>query len=124
MKGAEVHMIRWLFLAYALLASGAWAQLTPAPRFEGTLLLITGSAEAQVANDEVQVNFYVEVQDADVVRAQSLVNQRAADGVAALKRSDPKAVVETAGYSSYPVYEPKTAQKIIGWRVRQSVSLR
>ena len=117
-------MNRWLLLVGAFFVTGALAQSPSAARFEGTLLLINGSAEAQVANDEAQVNFYVEVQDADVARAQSQVNQRAAEGVSALKRADPKAVVETSGYSSYPVYEPKTAQKIIGWRVRQSVSLR
>ena len=118
-----VFMHRWLLFVCAFFVTGALAQSPTAARFEGTLLLINGSAEAQIANDEAQVNFYVEVQDADVARAQSLVNQRAADGVTALKRADAKAVVETAGYSSYPVYEPKT-QKIIGWRVRQSVNLR
>jgi predicted secreted protein len=47
-----------------------------------------------------------------------------ADGVAQLKRADPKASVETAGYTSYPVYQPGSQRKLIGWRVRQAVSLR
>jgi predicted secreted protein len=108
----------------AFVATGAWAQAQPVPRFEGTLVSLSGAAETLVANDEAVASFFVEVQDVDAARAQSQVNQRAADGVAAIKRTDPKGAVETSGYHSYPVYEPKSAQKIIGWRVRQSVSVR
>ena len=32
------------------------------------------------------------------------------DGTAALKRADPKAQVETSGYSSYPVYSSGSAR--------------
>lgn len=103
----------------------ACAQTAHTPlRPDGTLVIMTGTAETEVANDEAVANLYVEVQDADQARAQSLVNQRAADGVAALKRTDAKAQVETSGYSSYPVYSRDPAKKIVGWRVRQSVTLR
>ncbi|MCK7495415.1 MAG: SIMPL domain-containing protein [Comamonadaceae bacterium] len=65
-----------------------------------------------------------EVQDADL--AQGAVAGQPARGRrrGALKRADPKAQVETAGYSSYPVYAPAHARKVVGWRVRQSVTLR
>ncbi|MGZ9059031.1 MAG: SIMPL domain-containing protein, partial [Burkholderiaceae bacterium] len=43
---------------------------------------------------------------------------------AALKRADPKAQVETSGYSSYPVYSSGTNRVITGWRVRQGVTAR
>lgn len=113
--------------ASLLLATGFALSAMAAPpdsRGEGTLLLMSGSAEIEVANDEAVAQFYVEVQDADLQRAQSQVNQRLAEGVAQLKRADPKAQVETSGYSSYPVYQAGTQRKLVGWRVRQSVSLR
>lgn len=105
------------------LASAALAA-SPEKRGEGTAVLMTGSAEVEVANDEAVAQFYLEVQDADLQKAQSQVNQRVAEGVAQLKRADPKAQIETSGYSSYPVYTAGTQRKLVGWRVRQSVSLR
>ncbi len=96
---------------------------TPA-RPDGTVVLMTGTAELEVANDEALASFHYEAQDADPARAQTLVNQRVAEGVAALKRADPKAQVETAGYGSYPIYSRDGGRKITGWRVRQSVNFR
>jgi len=107
-------------------AAFAWAPAlaqTAAQRSEGTLLMMTGSAAVEVDNDEALAQFFFEAQEAELPRAQSLVNQRVADGVAQLKRADPKALVETTGYSSYPVYQPGTQRKLVGWRVRQGVSL-
>ncbi len=90
----------------------------------GTLVLMTGAAEVELANDEAAVNFFYEAQDADLTRAQSSVNQRVGDGTAALKRADPKAQIETSGYSSYPVYSSGSNRTITGWRVRQGVIVR
>jgi predicted secreted protein len=101
-------------------ASGA---SSTAARFEGTTILMTAEAELELANDEALAQFYIELQDGELARAQSQVNQKMAEAVAQLKRADPKAVVETTGYSSYPVYQPGTQRKLVGWRVRQSVSL-
>ncbi|MFO0005539.1 MAG: SIMPL domain-containing protein [bacterium] len=84
---------------------------------------MTGSAEIAGANDEALASFYVEVQDADLGRAQSQVNQRMAEATAALKRADPRAEVQTSGYQSYPVYRDNT-RKPVGWRVRQGVTRR
>jgi len=106
-----------------LTSSAVMAQSVPV-RADGTLVLMTGHAEVEVGNDEALAQFYFETQDADLQRAQSLVNQRVAEGVAQLKRADPKALVETASYTSYPVYQPGTQRKLVGWRVRQGVSLR
>lgn len=110
-------------LAIALVPATALAQ-APAQRAEGTLLLMTGSAAVEVDNDEAVAQFFFETQEAELPRAQSLVNQRVGDGVAQLRRADPKALVETAGYTSYPVYQPGSQRKLVGWRVRQGVSLR
>jgi predicted secreted protein len=85
---------------------------------------MTASAAVEVDNDEARAMFFYEAQEADLPRAQSLVNQRVAEGVAQLKRADPTARVETSGYSSYPVYRDDGGRKIVGWRVRQGVSLR
>jgi uncharacterized protein YggE len=100
------------------------AQTPPAPRFDGTLILMTGQAELEIANDEAVASFYVEVQDADLAKAQSQVNQRVAEATGILKRSDPKGEVQSSGYSSYPVYRNDSGRKIVGWRVRQGVTLR
>ncbi|HTT12008.1 MAG TPA: SIMPL domain-containing protein [Burkholderiaceae bacterium] len=121
-------LARCIVSAFMLLPAVAVAQAPPpappAARPEGTLVIISGSGEIDVANDEAVANLYVELQDADLARAQSLVNQRAAEGVAQLKRGDPKAQIETSGYASYPVYARDAAKKVVGWRVRQSVSFR
>jgi predicted secreted protein len=109
----------------SLLALTATAQTAPIPgQNTGTLLLMTGTAEIEVPNDEAVASFFYEAQDADLTKAQGLVNQRLADGTAALKRADPKAQIETSGYSSYPVYSSGSGRTIVGWRVRQGVVLR
>ena len=110
----------------SLLAFGsiAAAQGLSQPRYEGTLVLMTGQAEIELANDEALASFFVEVQDADLTKAQSLVNQRIGEATTALKRSDPKGEVQTSGYTSYPVYRNDGSRKVAGWRVRQGVTLR
>jgi len=113
----------WLVLPAFALAQ-APVPPPPAARPEGTLVVIAGSAEMDVANDEAVASLYVELTDADLARAQSLVNQRAAEGVAQLKRGDPKALIETSGYASYPIYARDPAKKVTAWRVRQSITLR
>ena len=121
-------LVRWIAaaaLCAPLLVHGQTATPAPTPaRADGTLLVMTGTAEIEVPNDEAVAEFYLELQDADLARAQSLVNQRVAEGIAQLKKGDPKAQIETGGYSSYPVYARDAAKKVVGWRVRQSVTLR
>lgn len=120
-------MKRPLFAVLLLSATLAIAQTPPLPQpGNGTLLLMTASAEVEVPNDEALAAFFYEAQDADLVKAQALVNQRVGEGTAALKRADPKGHVETAGYSTYPVYAGGSGgnRAIVGWRVRQGVTLR
>ena len=109
-------------LALAASASAIAQQQSLPPA--GTLVLMTGAAEVELANDEAVASFFYEAQDADLARAQSLVNRRVGDGTAALKRADAKAQIETSGYSSYPVYSSGSNRVITGWRVRQGVTLR
>ncbi len=104
-------------------ASAQPQALTPPPT--GTLVVMTGVAEIELPNNEAVADLYFEAQDADLTRAQAQVSKRINDGTAALKRADPKAVLESSGYSSYPVYADNNSTKaIIGWRVRQGVTLR
>ena len=65
-----------------LMAFPAAAQTPPiaAPN-AGTLVLMTGSAELEVANDEAVANFFYEAQDANLTKAQALVNQRVAEAM-------------------------------------------
>jgi predicted secreted protein len=119
------RLIAALTCSIALLAQQAAGQTPPiAPPAAGTLLLMAGTAEIEVPNDEAVASFFYEAQDSDLTKAQALVNQRVGDGTAALKRADPKAQVETSGYGSYPVYSGGSARSIVGWRVRQGVTLR
>ena len=118
-------MKRLLAIVLASLTTTAAAQQSSLPlQPAGTLILMTGAAEVELANDEAVATFFYEAQDADLTRAQSSVNQRVADGTAALKRADPKAQIETSGYSSYPVYSSGSNRTITGWRVRQGVTMR
>ena len=123
--------MRWFLTGLALAATAfAAAAQAQAPggaaRAEGTVVVMPGLAQLQLPNDEALASFYYEVQDADARKAQAQVNARVADGIAALKRADPAAQVESAGYQSYPVYAqaPGVAPRISGWRVRQTVNLR
>jgi uncharacterized protein len=114
-----------LAIVMVLLSAAAVAQQPSLPMQPGgTLVLMTGAAEVELANDEAVANFFYEAQDADLTRAQSTVNQRVSDGTAALKRADPKAQIENSGYSSYPVYSSGSNRTITGWRVRQGVTVR
>jgi predicted secreted protein len=116
-------MIRWISIALLSFALPALAQPIAAPANAGTLLMMTGTAEIELPNDEAVANFFFEAQDADLTKAQALVNQRVGDGTAALKRADPKAQIETSGYGSFPVYGSGN-RNIVGWRVRQGVTFR
>jgi len=117
------HVVIAFGLAAVLGVAAAAAQPVPA-RPEGTVVLMNGTAELEVVNDEALAQFYFEAQDSDLARAQAQVNQRVAVAVAQLRRADPGALLETTGYSSYPVYPPGGPRKPSGWRVRQGVSLR
>lgn len=107
-----------------LLAAAVHAQTPMAAGQPGTVLVMTGFAELELPNDEAIAQLYYETQESDLARAQGAVNQRVGDGMAALRKADPKAEIQSAGYSSTPVYAAGSARTLVGWRVRQGVSLR
>jgi uncharacterized protein YggE len=130
LKCAQIKLGKALMRALAFVASFvavsvACAQPVASPGSNaGTLVVISGSAEIELPNDEAIVTFFYEAQDAELAKAQGLVNQRVASGTAALKNADPKAQIETSGYGSFPVYSSGSARNIVGWRVRQGVTLK
>jgi len=120
-------MIRCALMAVVFAALPVSAQTQPQPLpppAAGTLVVMNAAAEIELPNDEAVANFFYEAQDADLAKAQGLVNQRVGEGTAALKRADPKAQIETSGYGSYPVYSSGSGRNIVGWRVRQGVTLK
>lgn len=70
----------------------------------GTLVIVPAFGEVTHVNDEAIVNFMVEEQDKDKSAAASRVNQKMKQGTEIVRREDPKAVLKTLGYYTYPVY--------------------
>jgi predicted secreted protein len=120
---ARLIGVHLLALGWALPAAAQTPAAAPA-RFEGSLVQISGTAEIDVVNDEAVATFFAEVQEADLARAQSQVNQRVGDALAALKKADPKGQVSAGGYSTFPVYGRDGSRTVVAWRVRQTVVLR
>jgi Protein of unknown function (DUF541) len=72
-----MHRSALLALCLTALPVAAQPTVSPPPN-PGTLVIMTGSAEIELPNDEAVVNFFYEAQDADLAKAQALVNQREA----------------------------------------------
>ena len=84
-----------------LLAAQVQAQSLPTT---GTLVIVPAFGEVTHVNDEAVANFMVEEQDKDKSAAASRVNQKMKQGTEIVRREDPKAVLKTLGYYTYPVY--------------------
>jgi predicted secreted protein len=94
-----------------------------------TLVIVPAFGETTLANDEAYATFMVEEQDPDKNAASSRVNQKMKQGIEAIKREDPQAVLKTNGYFTYAVYpemtqrQPNKKLEPIGWRVGQQLSV-
>ena len=130
-----------LILLSALgLALNAHAQTAEAPvqrvaLTSGTLVVVPAFGEVRHANDEATVMFSVEEQDKDRAAATARVNQKMKQGTDIVRREDPQAKLQTAGYYTYPVYPevPETPRPLagqqarripIGWRVGQTLEVK
>ncbi|MEJ7805039.1 MAG: SIMPL domain-containing protein [Telluria sp.] len=91
-----------LLAASLALAAHAHAQ-SPLPT-AGTLVIVPATGEVTHANDEATASFMVEEQDKDKAAAASRVNQKMKQGTEIVRREDPKAILKTLGYYTYPVY--------------------
>ncbi|MES2902359.1 MAG: SIMPL domain-containing protein [Pseudomonadota bacterium] len=123
---------RIALLASLLLAMQAQAQ--SALPTAGTLVIVPANGEVTHVNDEATVNFMIEEQDKDKAAAASRVNQKMKQGTEIVRREDPKAVLKTMGYYTYPVYpearplpdgsfspKPRVAT---AWRVGQQLEVK
>ena len=90
------------FLA-ASLALAAHVQAQSAPT-TGTLVIVPATGEVTHANDEATASFMIEEQDKDKAAAASRVNQKMKQGTDIVRKEDPKAILKTMGYYTYPVY--------------------
>lgn len=77
------------------------------------------SASAQVENDTMVATVFAVEEGSDAGKLSSLVNQRIREGLDVVKKY-PAIKHQTKAYSSNPVY---SNNKIIGWRVSQSLRL-
>ena len=90
-----------LLAASLALAAQVQAQTLPTA---GTLIIVPATGEVTHANDEAVASFMVEEQDKDKAAAASRVNEKMKQGTDIVRRDDPKAVLKTMGYYTYPVY--------------------
>lgn len=96
----------------------------------GALVIVPAFGEVRYPNDEAHVTLMIEEQDKDKAAAASRVNQKMKQGIDIIKREDPRAMLQTRGYYTYPVYAEdeaaRPAGKIpqpAGWRVGHYLEL-
>ena len=70
----------------------------------GTMVIVPAYGEVTQTNDEATATFMIEEQDKDKSAAASRVNQKMKQGTEIVRREDPKAILKTQGYYTYPVY--------------------
>ncbi len=80
---------------------------------------LSASAQTQVENDIVIAVLYSEEEGNNPVLLADLVNQRIGEAITQVKRHD-TIKLQTNSYTTHPIYNNN---KIIGWRVRQSIRL-
>ena len=93
----------------------------------GTLVIVPAYGEVRQANDEARATLAIEEQDKDKAAAASRVNQKMKQGTEIVRKEDPRAILKTRGYYTYPVYadepvQPRQASRTrqpVGWRVGQ-----
>lgn len=121
-------MLRFIRALFAVIICGAslGAHAQSAIQTSGTLVIVPAFGEVKHANDQAHATLMIEEQDKDKSTAASRVNQKMKQGSDIIRQEDPKAILKTRGYYTYPVYADeqvprpnnKTRQPI-GWRVGQ-----
>jgi len=105
-----------LFAASLALAAHVQAQ---SPPNTGTLVIVPATGEVTHVNDEATASFMVEEQDKDKSAAASRVNEKMKRGTEIVRKEDPKAVLKTLGYYTYPVYPEDQPVPINGVAVKK-----
>jgi predicted secreted protein len=134
---AVLHAALMPLIAIGLLSGPAMAQSLPtspgsmtastAPSIgsSGTLVIVPADGVVRQANDEAHLTLMVEEQDRDKAAAASRVNLKMKQGTEIVRREDPRAVLKTRGYYTYPVYaddmpgKPARTRPIVSWRIGQ-----
>ncbi len=103
-----------LVLLFACIPVAAHADETRYDRIR-----LSTSVESKVENDTIIVTLYAQEEGRQVLPLSQQVNADVRWALDAVRR-DGRFQVQTGTYTTYPVYH---AQKISGWRVRQSMSI-
>ncbi|NHZ63448.1 DUF541 domain-containing protein [Massilia sp. CCM 8694] len=100
----------------------------------GALVVVPAYGEVTHPNDQVVATFFIEEQDKDKAAAASRVNQKMKQGTDIVRREDPKAILKTVGYYTYPIYpevvprpdgQPQPRPLVpTGWRVGQYLEVK
>lgn len=98
---------------------------TPVATGSGTLVIVPADGLVRQANDEAHLTLVIEEQDRDKAQAASRVNLKMKQGTEIVRREDPRAVLQTRGYYSFPIYadevpgKPARNRTIVSWRIGQ-----
>ncbi len=106
-------------LMAASLALAAHVQAQSTLPTAGTLVIVPATGEVTHVNDEATASFMIEEQDKDKAAAASRVNQKMKQGTDIVRREDPKAILKTLGYFTYPVYPEERPIPMDGVVVRK-----
>jgi predicted secreted protein len=106
-----------IILLIGMLPIGGFAAADTTDAYDRVTLSV--NAEKRVANDTIVAQLYSEREGEKASQAASEVNQ-AIDWALNLSRGVAQVSAQTADYHSQPVYRD---QRVIGWRVRQSITL-
>ncbi|NHZ95381.1 DUF541 domain-containing protein [Massilia sp. CCM 8734] len=119
-------------IAAVAFALPAFAQNTLATA--GALVIVPAYGEVTHPNDQVVATFFIEEQDKDKAAAASRVNQKMKQGTDIVRREDPKAILKTVNYYTYPIYpevvprpdgQPQPRPLVpTGWRVGQYLEVK
>lgn len=90
----------------------------------GTVVIVPAYGEVRHPNDEARATFMLEEQDRDKATAASRVNQKMTHGMDIIKRNDPRAMLKTRGYYTYPVYPDEPSLPRQSGKPRQPASWR
>lgn len=121
---------RKFLLFVSLVAALGLVHAQSAVQTAGALVIVPAYGEVTHGNDEVRISFMIEEQDKDKSVAASRVNLKMKQGTDLIKREDPRAILKTHGYYTYPVYpedqlrQNTRARQPVSWRVGQYLEVK
>lgn len=110
----------------AMCSVSAEGLFTLRPLDQGSELEMPATAQMSFANDKATLFFYVQSENSDLSQVQNEVNAKVAAGEKAIRDFSSIATIESAEYSTYPVWSKAKegeSAKIVGWTVRQGIKV-